>query len=180
MVEKTFPAPPQAPQAPQPPLPAAGKTSNAWLKPAVIGVLAVAGLAAALGGTYWFGYSRGQAVQAKTNLSQQPAPLQVPKGATIISQCSKGRGEQYVLPANIPHGPVFNVFNGKVIGIEYMISPTDLASDMTFFNLPTYGQKFDHLDVGLLSQGHTGYPVPHYHVDMYTVSRAFSQSITCK
>jgi hypothetical protein len=138
-------------------------------------------LALALWAVYQYGYSRGSVAQAGKNSSQQTAAaLQVPKGATIISQCAKGRGTQYVLPSNIPHGPVFNVFDGKVIGIEYMISPDDLTEGNSFFDLPMYNQKYDHLDVGLLSKGHAGYPEPHYHVDLYTVSRAASQAITCK
>lgn len=180
LVEKTFPPEPEPPQPPDTKPPGI-EPPRRRLKPVLIGIVALAGLFGMLGGTFWYGYARGQAAQAKAGAGAQTiAPLQVPKGATIIEQCSKGRGAQYVLPANIPHGPVFNVYHGKVIGIEYMISPTDLASDMTFFNLPTYGQKFDHLDIGLLSHGHTGFPDTHYHVDLYTVSRAASEAITCK
>jgi hypothetical protein len=181
LVEKTFPALPASPPPAVSPSSSPTKPPYRWLKPVLICILSLVCLAGLLGGAYQLGYSRGQT--AKTNsgaAAQAAASLDVPKGATIISQCSKGRGEQYVLPSNIPRGPVFNVYRGKVIGIEYMISPDDLAGGNTFFNLPTFGQKFDHLDVGLLSQGHTGYPEPHYHVDLYAVSRAFSQSITCK
>jgi hypothetical protein len=179
LIENTFPLQPEPappPAAPPPDL----RPRRHWLKPVLLGLIVLVGLAGMLGGTYWFGYSHGKAALAKVDAAGQATALQVPKGATIIEQCSKGRGAQYVLPSNIPRGPVFNVFNGKVIGIEYMISPDDLSEGYTFFNLPTYGQKFDHLDIGLLSKGHTGYPEPHYHVDLYTVSRSVSESSKCQ
>jgi hypothetical protein len=127
---------------------------------------------------YWFGLSQGRAHAASASGAE--APIKVPEGATIISQCAVGRGTQYVLPSNIPHGPVFNVYKGNVIGVEYMIGSDDLASSTSFFNLPLFGKKYDHIDVGLVSNGHAGYPQRHYHVDMYQISRAESAAITCK
>src|SRR6185312_9331701 len=74
-----------------------------------------------------YGLNQGHARLASTAAPE--TPTQVPQGATIISQCAVGRGTQYVLPSNIPHGPVFNVYQGKVIGLEYMIGVSDLAGN---------------------------------------------------
>jgi hypothetical protein len=132
-------------------------------------------------GSYAYGYSQGSSHQASVNnASVAAASLQVPKGATIIEQCDAHKGTQYALPSDIPHGPVYNVYKGKVIGVEYMIGKQDLANDESFYNLPLFGQKYNHMNIGLLSEGHAGYPVPHYHVDIYTVSYAAEQAITCK
>lgn len=175
--EATFPAPePSAETAPgHAPGPVRSSHIKIFLAGGAIGVLllGVVGFS-----TYTIGYNQGRAhVSGKTTTD---APIQVPQGATIISQCAVGRGTQYVLPSNIPHGPVFNVYKGNVIGLEYMIGRDDLAQDMSFYNLPLYGKKYDHIDVGLMSQGHAGYPEPHYHVDIYNISRAASTAITCK
>jgi hypothetical protein len=129
---------------------------------------------------YSFGYTRGHATPTAAAPVATSKPLQVPQGATIISQCAVGRGTQYVLAQDIPHGPVFNVYQGKVIGLEFMVGKDDLGSNKNLLSLPLYGGMYDHLDVGLLSQGHAGYPVPHYHVDLYNISPAESAAITCK
>lgn len=133
-------------------------------------------------GSYFYGYNRGHSNANSVIASAEAAEtsLQVPKGATIIEQCDPGKGTQYVLPSDIPHGPVYDVYNGKVIGVEYMIGKQDLANNVSYFNLPLFGKKYNHIDIGMLSQGHAGYPVPHYHVDIDMISRAASEAITCK
>lgn len=131
-------------------------------------------------GAYSEGYDRGKSQKKQVSAAQASAEtLKVPAGATIIAQCAKGRGTQYVLPKDIPHGPVYNVYQGKVIGLEYMIGKDDLADNKSFLSLPLFNTNYDHIDVGLLSQGHAGYPEPHYHVDLYNVTPAQSAAITC-
>ena len=108
----------------------------------------------------------------------------VPQGASVIAQCAKGRGTQYVLPKDItPHpyvGPVYNVYQGKVIGLEFMIGKDDLEkNNLDFLNLALSGVKYDHINVGLLSKGHAGYTIPHYHVDVMMVPTSVTDQITC-
>src|SRR6185503_10161756 len=172
--EVTFPAPPVAEPASGPAL-APARPPYFKLAAAVAAFLLLVLVALS---AYAYGLSQGHARLASTAAPE--TPIQVPQGATVISQCAVGRGTQYVLPSNIPHGPVFNVYQGKVIGLEYMIGVSDLAGNTSFFDLPLYGKKYDHIDVGLLSQGHAGYPEPHYHVDVFNISRAASADITCK
>ncbi len=164
-------------------LPPSVKPRRQWLRMRNIFIAAVVLVVCLTNyGSYLYGYHRGSAKvnSAVASADATAANLQVPKGATIIEQCAVGRGTQYVLPSNIPHGPVFNVHNGKVIGLEYMIGKDDLASNKSFYDLPLYGKKYNHLNIGLLSEGHSGYSAPHYHVDLYTISRAASEAITCK
>jgi hypothetical protein len=112
--------------------------------------------------------------------SEQAHVLEVPKNATIISECATGRGKQYVLPKDIPGGPVYNVWNNKVIGVEYMVGKDELLlQNKNYLNLPLNGVAYDHLNIGLLSQGHSGFPSAHYHIDLFTISSAEADTIKC-
>jgi hypothetical protein len=127
-----------------------------------------------------YGYRVGYDAQPKTGPQASAATnIQVPDGTTIIEQCAPERGTQYILPQDIPHGPVYGVYQGKVVGLEYMIGKAELASNVSFYNLPLYDKIYNHLDIGLQSDGHAGFPLPHYHVDIHTDSRAASAAITC-
>lgn len=106
--------------------------------------------------------------------------LAIPEGATVISECAKGRGKQYVLPKDIPQGPVYNVHNGKVTSIEYMLGQGDVLNNKDYLNLPLENVTYDHINIGLLSQGHSGFPEPHYHVDVFTIPHEEAIKITCE
>ena len=180
VVEQTFPVDPSEPVSTMPP----SKIATASRRKLVfLGCLLIILLLLGLTNfaSYTFGEHQGRILaHVIANNDANTPPLQVPNGATIITQCAVGRGTQYILPANIPHGPVFNVYGGKIIGLEYMIGKDDLSNDNSFYDLPLYNQKYDHVDIGLLSKGHAGYPVPHYHVDIYAITRDASKAITCK
>lgn len=148
------------------------------LRNAILMALIIIIIASSTGAAgYYYGRSKIQQPVA----TPAPAPdLTVPADATILAQCAKGRGTQYALPKDIPLGPVYNVYQGKVIGLEFMIGRDDLLSaNKNYLNLPLFGQKYDHINIGLLSQGHAGYPVPHYHVDLFTIPDSVSKAITC-
>jgi hypothetical protein len=131
-------------------------------------------------GGYVLGSQQSQAAAPQVDKTGGDAELKVPTGATVIAQCSKGRGTQYVLPKDIPTGPVYNVHNGKVIGIEFMVGQHDLhTKGSNFLDLPLFGKKFDHVNIGLLSKGHAGFPEPHYHVDVMMIPASAASNITC-
>ncbi len=136
-------------------------------------------VAAAATGGYFLGK---QKVTAKTvTAPKNETGLTLPTDATIISQCAVGRGTQYALPKDIPLGPVYNVYQGKVIGIEFMAGKDALLTqNQSFLDLPLRAQKYDHVNIGILSQGHAGFPSPHYHVDVMMISKAETDKITCK
>jgi hypothetical protein len=107
--------------------------------------------------------------------------LEIPRDATAIADCAVGRGKQYVLPKDIPTGPVYNVWNNEVIGLEFMVGRDELLTqNKSFVDLPLGGAIYDHINIGLLSQGHSGFTQPHYHVDLFTISNEEAQKITCK
>lgn len=105
--------------------------------------------------------------------------ISLPADAVVIQACSDHRGKLYVKPSDIPVGPVYMVNNGKVIGVEFMLAKDDFLSGKSFKYLAGLGIKVDHVNIGLLSQGHEGYPVPHYHVDVYAISKAEEDAIIC-
>lgn len=105
--------------------------------------------------------------------------ITLPPDAVVLQSCSDHKGKLYAKPADIPVGPVYMVYNGKVIGLEYMLAKEDFLNGKSFEFLEGLDMKVDHVNVGLLSQGHEGYPVPHYHVDLYNVSKAEEKAIKC-
>lgn len=122
-----------------------------------------------------------QAKEAEQHVAMHPVKeLSVPPEATVISECSRFRGKQFVLPEDIPTGPVYNVYEGEVIGLEFMLGKEELDSGEDFVDLAMGGVEYDHMDVGLLSEGHAGYPEPHYHIDIYTISKSEAEKITCQ
>lgn len=112
-------------------------------------------------------------------VTENSGEIVLPTDAVQIQACSDHRGALYVKPADIPTGPVYMVYNNKVIGIEYMLGKEDFLGGKSYKDLAGEGVKVDHVNVGLLSQGHEGYPIPHYHVDLYTVSKEVEQAIVC-
>lgn len=171
------PTPPlnQAPVQPSPP------NSNA--KTVLFAVVSALLLLGGLGGGYLYANSTIKPVSKTVTTASMPTmpDITVPRGATVIAECAKGRGKQYVLPKDIPTGPVYNVYQGKVIGLEYMVGKNDLLNlSKSFNNLPMLNGVYDHINIGLLSTGHAGFPEPHYHVDVFLVPNSVAAGITCE
>ncbi len=146
------------------------------LKLIMVAVLSLVVLAAASVGSYLVGKHNAKTMTSTTNTTTSMA---IPAGATIIEKCAPGLGTQYVLPKNIPDGPVYNVYQGKVIGIEYMSDLATLSKIGTIIgNLPLYGQKYDHINIMSMA-AHSGYPTAHYQVDVMMVPDATAAKITC-
>lgn len=154
-------------------------------------VLGAVLLIAGSGGGYVYAGS-----MAKPQAIIKPTPsIQVPEGATVISECEPGVGKQYILPKNIPNGPIYNVYQGKVIGLEYMygkneIAPTktptpvmndhmNMMAESVAHDIPMLNGSYDHLDIVYMPMGHAGFPIPHYQLDVYLVPDSVVSQITC-
>lgn len=105
--------------------------------------------------------------------------MTLPSDAVQIQACSDHRGTLYIRPQDIPVGPVYMVHNGAVIGIEYMLSRDEFLDGKSFKYLSAASAQVDHVNIGLVSEGHEGYTVPHFHVDMYTVPKSVEDAIVC-
>jgi hypothetical protein len=66
-----------------------------------------------------------------------------------------------------------------VVGLEYLISKSNLTGNQSFFGLPLYNQRYDHVDIGLLSATSTGPAAQPYHINLYMISRAAALAISC-
>jgi hypothetical protein len=142
-------------------------------------VIALAVLIALVYAVYRFGNNRGYASgKSAQAMASMAGGLKVPSDATMIAQCATGEGTQYVLPKNIPQGPIYNVWNNKVTGVEYMLGESEIANLRTQ-DLTMMGQKYDHIDVMYEPVGHAGFTEPHYHVILSFIPYSEEQKITC-
>jgi hypothetical protein len=151
------------------------KQPNKLLRAALVIVLVLILLVASAFASYKFGKKSVK----PTASASHATTMAVPQGATIIEQCEPGLGTQYVLPKDIPNGPVYNVYQGKLIGMEYMVSAQSLQTlNTSINNLPLFAQTYDHVNIMSMS-AHAGFPEPHYQVDVMMVPKATSDKITC-
>lgn len=159
---------------PETPTPGTRKLSRKTLLLAGVGVLLLVATGAS---SYLLG--KHAAKPATMATTAQQTVMAVPKDATVIEQCTPGFGTQYVLPKDIPGGPVYNVYQGKLIGIEYMTALTSASNpDLMLKDLPLFTQKYDHVDI-MTMPAHAGFPSPHYQVDVMMVPTSVSSKITC-
>lgn len=188
----TQPAGVVAPEASQPVAPAAPAVStggtNRPKKSFALPLIGLAALAIGLLGGFFLNTALGHPLNkqqqntATIQQAEQRKELTLPEGAVEINACAKGRGKQFALPKDIPFGPVYNVHEGKVTAIEFMPAQSDFtaATPKDFIDLKLYGVEYDHVNIGLLSNGHAGYPAPHYHIDVFTITHEESTKITCE
>lgn len=121
------------------------------------------------------------------SIAQAPAgEMKLPEGAIQISPAIPAMGEHWANPKDLPLGPIYLVWQGKVIGIEYMFtlamleavpagppSPTGVqAFNYNTPNLALMGQKIDHMTITYMADGHEGFKVPHYDIHFYFISPA--------
>lgn len=82
-------------------------------------------------------------------------------------------------------GPTYNVFNNKIIGVEYHLPLTDASKYAQGTILGKFGEfnlfkgKYDHVTFSPVPLGHGGIPVPHWDVHFYFISPAEVAAITC-
>lgn len=92
-------------------------------------------------------------------------------------------GEHWANPAagDLPVGPIYGVYEGKLIFLEYMIAKEDFEKGVNHINLP--GMKgvpspaVVQTDVELQPTGHPGMEVPHYDIHMYFITDEEQQAI---
>ncbi len=120
------------------------------------------------------------ALAAAPMLPPQPAvhPAGIPADAVRVSPCIATMGEHWANPQNLPLGPIYGVWHGKPVFTEIMISVKQLAQGISYANIHALpGYSIDHVDVSYEPHGHEGFPVPHYDIHAYYVSRAVQATI---
>ncbi len=98
-------------------------------------------------------------------------PAGLPAGVQQLSPCIPGMGEHWGNPKDLPLGPIYGVYEGKVVFTEIMIDQKAFAAGSSWSEQlkPLAGQTIDHVDIDFEPHGHPGYPVPHYDVHAYFV-----------
>ena len=132
------------------------------------------------GGMYGaYTYGKGKKVIATV---AAPKPITLPPQAIVTSACTVGRGKQYIIPADIPQGPIYDVVNNKVIAIEYVIGIQQLLTNSdSFSNTILYLTKnypVDHFTV-IPVPSQAGQTDETIHLIMFVVPKSVSNSITC-
>jgi len=92
-------------------------------------------------------------------------------------------GEHWANPAagDMPNGPIYGVYKGKLVFLEYMIAQTDFVDGKNHVNLP--GMKgvpspaVVQTDIEFQPAGHPGFEIPHYDIHMYFISEEEQQAI---
>lgn len=174
------PSPVVAPTTIVPPLnPTQDKPKRSMMRTISFAGIGVIVFITLLFGTYTYGNNHGYTDGKNAQVAATAVTaIKVPANATMIAQCSAGEGTQYVLPSNIPKGPIYNVWNNKVTGIEYMLAQSEIAA-VKAQNIALMGQQYNHVDVMYEAAGHAGFTEPHYHVIFSLISFADEQKITC-
>ena len=106
----------------------------------------------------------------------------LPSGTVQLTPAIPGMGEHWANDADMPLGPIYLVYQGEVIGIEFMYSQ-DMLSKVSiptpegieiFHELANLAvdHRVDHFDVAFLDHGHEGFEAAHWDIHAYYVSHA--------
>ena len=100
----------------------------------------------------------------------QPAPFTPPAGAQS-AKCVEALGDVYWIPKLLPLGPIYGVFDGKLVFEEYMIPQRDFETGKSWQDLgiKSRGVPVDHVDIWFAPHGHDGATMPHYDVILFFV-----------
>jgi hypothetical protein len=98
----------------------------------------------------------------------------LPPGVVQLSPCVATMGEHWANPKNLPLGPIYGVYNGKLVFTEIMVDQKLFAQGKGFRDVlkPLPGHTIDHVDIAFNPHGHEGYPIPHYDIHAYYVPHA--------
>ena len=117
-------------------------------------------------------------------LAEDGLPWTAPAGVEKVSPCIPKMGEHFIDRKNLPFGPWYNVYQGKLIAIEYAISAADFAAGKSFANaLIQFDGKpltVDHMDITFEPKGHPNFEQPHFDLHIYLVPDSVDGAITCK
>jgi hypothetical protein len=150
--------------------------------------LVVAGLALIAGAAVAGLLVTGRSGSAPASAAGQNTPPTItwtpPPGVVQISPCVPFMGEHWARPEDLPLGPIYTVYRGRLISIEYMIAQADFAIGKDWLDLTFryHGEPLpiEHANIEFLPQGHEGYEVPHYDLHFHVVTHAEERAIACQ
>jgi hypothetical protein len=128
------------------------------------GTASIRAMANALGGNH-------SAIGWESNNSTVNVTI-MPEGTIQLTPAVPQMGEHWANPKDMPLGPIYGVYNGKLVFFEYMPAK---ALDKTVHDVPgnlvPIPSKIDHFDIDWNPEGHEGYLVPHYDMHLYFITR---------
>lgn len=134
-----------------------------------------------LGATSVVSYAIGKRHHPATVVGA-PKPINLPSEAIVTADCVIGRGKQYIIPKNIPVGPIYDVENSKVIAIEYVLGLRAVATNSDQFSDTllrlTRDYPVDHFSI-VPEQPKPGDTDQFIHLIMFIVSKDEANRITC-
>lgn len=117
------------------------------------------------------------------NKNEAPASLDngitLPKDAAKVQDCVDNKGQLFAKPGDIPLGPVYMVYENKVIGLEYELNRDELLKGKVYDGLAALNIHVDHINTALLRSGEAGLPGSHAYIDFYLVDVKTEQKIKC-
>jgi hypothetical protein len=144
-------------------------------------VLLIVVAAGALAGGYFLGQQNKKVVYQEP----PPKPINLPAQAILVKECVVGRGKQYIIPKDIPLGPVYDVNSNKVIAVEYNFKAVDLianGSKLSDTIIPFFQQNYqvDHFTItpGAPEAGKSQDQTP-INVAIFVVPNSVSSKVTC-
>jgi hypothetical protein len=113
----------------------------------------------------------GQLAPFNPNVSCGPPKPRLPEGTIQLSPLVPAMGEHWANPADLPKGgPVWLVYQGKVIGVEYVVPVASLSKTVEATQLEV-GRSVNHMDLAFMAEGHPPeLPSPHVEVHLYFIS----------
>ena len=134
-------------------------------------------------GSVYGAYQYGKGHRVVVTVAPTPKPLSLPPQAVVLDECVIGRGKQYILPKDIPAGPIYDVVNNKVIALEYGLNVSNIQSNPEYLSEAilklTRDYPVDHFSVAPVTPKQ-GQPVSDFHIIMFIVSKDEAAKITCK
>lgn len=109
--------------------------------------------------------------------------LALPKGSIQISPVVPAMGEHWANPqaGDLPTGPIYGVYENRLVFLEYMIAQDDFVNGKNHVNLE--GMKgvpspaVVQMDIEYQAHGHEGFEVPHYDIHAYFITDEEQQKI---
>ncbi|MGE5704246.1 MAG: hypothetical protein ACM32O_17105 [Clostridia bacterium] len=107
--------------------------------------------------------------------------LALPPGTIQVSEVVPAMGEHWGNPQELPLGPIYGVYKGKLVFLEYMIAQDDFVKGKNIVNVP--GMKgypmpsVVQVDWDFEPEGHPGFEVPHYDIHNYFITDEEQQQI---
>lgn len=119
---------------------------------------------------------------------QQPTTTPIawmpPPGVVQVTPCIPEMGEHWARPEDLPTGPIYTVYQGRLMSIEYMPAQAEFVDGKSWHELSFryWGQPLpiQHADFGFQPHGHEGFEVPHYDMHYFVISPDEVREITCQ